>query len=173
MKKIRGIFLIAAVALVSFLVAGCITQHDDYPDVVDIVGKGDLLPDFEVTMNDGSRVSTADLAGRRSLVVLFNTGCPDCRRELPVIQSVYDAAGDNFTLLCIAREEEAASIAAYWEANGLTMPYSPQADRRIFNLFATESIPRVYVADASLRIVAAFTDDSRPLSRDSILSLLE
>lgn len=171
-QYIRHIFILAAIALGAFLAGGCITEQEDVPDVVDLVTVGDVLPDFEVTMNDGRRVATADLAGRRSLIVLFNTGCSDCRRELPVLQEVYEAVGERCHVLCIAREESAEHIAEYWAANGLTLPYSPQPDRRIFNLFATESIPRVYIAGPDLRIIAAFTDDKQPLSRDELLSYL-
>ena len=48
--------------------------------------------------------------------------------------------------ICIAREEGEADIVAYWEANHLTLPVSPQPDRRIYSLFASVGIPRVFYA---------------------------
>lgn len=172
-QVVRYILFFAVVTLALSSVAGCITQQEDNAEVVERVAVGDVLPDFEVTMSDGKRISTANLAGRRSLIVFFNTDCSDCRRELPVLQSVYEAIGDRCNWLCIAREESAERIAEYWAANRFTMPYSPQPDRRVFHLFATENIPRVYIADSNLRIIAAFTDDKQPLSRDILLSYLQ
>jgi hypothetical protein len=51
---------------------------------------GDRLPEFEITMNDGSVVRTADLLGQPSVVVLFSVDCPDCRHELPEIQRLWN-----------------------------------------------------------------------------------
>ena len=47
-------------------------------------------------------------------------------------------------MVAIAREETEESIQAFWEAHGLSIPYSPQSDRRVYNLFAIITIPRVY-----------------------------
>ena len=46
--------------------------------------------------------------------------------------------------MAISREEDEASVAAFWADNGLQMPYSAQTDRSIYNLFATSIIPRIY-----------------------------
>jgi hypothetical protein len=48
-------------------------------------------------------------------------------------------------MVAIAREEQQENIAAFWQERHLSIPYSPQKDRRIFNLFATQSIPRAYI----------------------------
>ena len=138
--------------------AGCVTE--DEPTEESRVKPGDRLPEFSVVMNDGSRLSTADLRGRESVIVLFNTDCSDCRRELPVIQELQDR-NQGLMIACIAREEGAAEIADYWHANGLTLSYSPQADRRVYNLFAESVIPRTYVADSTLRVVAMFAGEER------------
>ena len=40
------------------------------------------------------------------------------------------------------------SVAAYWKEQGLSIPYSAQTDRRIYNLFASSIIPRTYFCSA-------------------------
>ena len=147
--------LLAAMMLT---LAGCVTE--DEPTEESRVKPGDRLPEFSVVMDDGSRLSTADLRGRESVIVLFNTDCSDCRRELPVIQELQDR-NPGLMIACIAREEGAADIAAYWRANGLTLRYSPQTDRRVYHLFAESVIPRTYVADSTLRVVAMFAGEER------------
>ena len=51
---------------------------------------GDELPEFVITSGEGLAARKSDLIGKVSLLVFFNTGCPDCREELPVIQQIYD-----------------------------------------------------------------------------------
>ncbi len=123
------------------------------------IAPGDRLPDFVVEMNDGSLVSTASLEGSVSLIVFFNTGCPDCREELPVIQRIYDDFGAEVRTVCISREQGSAGIEAYWRENGLTLPYSAQEDRAVYELFAGSGVPRVYVSSPDLVVRKVYDDD--------------
>ena len=123
---------------------------------------GDKLPEFQAVMNDGSTVCVPDdLKGGVSCIVFFNTGCADCRQELPVIQQLYDDVEGVFFLL-VSRAEDEASISSWWAANGITMPFSPQPDRLIYSLFAPSVIPRIYVSDSNARIVRTFSDKDMP-----------
>ena len=94
-------------------------------------------------------------------LVFFHTGCPDCQQELPVIQQLYDLyrANDSVAIYCISREEAAEEIEAYWQAHGLTLPYSAQESRSVYNLFSGQGIPRVYVSDKSLQVYSTYSDD--------------
>lgn len=123
------------------------------------IAPGDRLPDFVVEMNDGSLVSTASLEGSVSLVMFFNTGCPDCREELPAVQRIYDEFGSCVRIVCISREEGRAGIEAYWRENGLTLPYSAQEDREVYELFAGSGVPRVYVSSPDLVVRKVYDDD--------------
>ena len=150
--------LVAVCLLVAALFAGCVT--DAAPEPPRSLGAGDRCPYFEVVLDDGRAVSTSSLAGRRVMIVFFNTSCADCRRELPEIQRVADGLGDDGSgvprVLCVSRGEGAGSVAAYWRDNGLTMPYSAQTDAAVYREFATSVIPRVYIIGADLVIEAAY-----------------
>lgn len=143
----------------------CVTE-DERPATS--LEAGDRLPAFTVTLDDGSSVSNLDFADAIGVIALFNTSCGDCRMELPHLQSAYEeclGTGLPVKFVCIAREESAASIAAYWESAALTMPYSPQADRSVYSLFATSGIPRVYITAPSpggATIEIAYTDTAPP-----------
>ena len=148
----KRIIEILSILLIMVTAPGCI---NDEVEPVWSLQTGDRLPDFEITLDDGSSVSTEMLKGRKSVIVFFSTGCGDCRRELPVVQDYYDECkkrdSDCF-FVCISREEGEASVMAYWEENGFTMPYSAQTDRSVYNLFASSGIPRRYEADENLVI---------------------
>ena len=146
-------------ALLTFLLplclfTGCVIDNDEDPsDSEDLVKVGDHLPSFsvEVTDGDSNYVFSSDHLTGPTIIVFFNTTCSDCQRELPELNDYYlrYRSEPGFQMIAIAREESASDIAAYWQANGLSIPYSPQSDRRIFNLFASSTIPRVYICSSS------------------------
>lgn len=123
-----------------------------------IVVKGQQLPEFNLTLNDGGTLRTADLAGRPSLIVFFNTQCGDCRKELPIVNQIYADYANRVQFVCISRSEGAESVSRFWEENHLTMPYSLQSDRTIYSLFALRTIPRIYLSDASLKVQRTFVE---------------
>ncbi len=138
----------------ALLALSCSAVNDgDDTNVKEYVKVGDRVPVFSVDVVDSegrtSVFSTARLTGE-TVIVLFNTSCGDCRRELPQLNAYYLAHRHDkgFQMVAIAREESAESIAAYWQAQGFEIPYSPQPDRRIYNLFASSIIPRVYYCTA-------------------------
>ena len=104
------------------------------------------------------------------MIVFFNTGCIDCQKELPVVQAVYDRCRIDYPdveVICISRNEGKESIEKYWRENGLSIPYSAQDDNRVYSLFASSVIPRIYIYSPDLRITAVFTDS--PLATHSQL----
>ena len=153
--------LISLVAAFVTILSGCV--NDDDPDVRSL-GAGDRCPDFAVLMNDGTTVSTESLRGRRTMIVFFETSCSDCRQELPVIEEVYrqTAGREDVSVICISRAQDQASVADYWEAHGLTLPYSAQSTAYVYHLFASSIIPRIYIIDGNLTITAAYSDDPMP-----------
>ena len=146
----RNILLLLTAAVVF---AACSMGDDDDGEVTEYVKVGDRVPAFsvETVLADGSTAtfSTAALTGE-TVIVLFNTSCGDCQRELPRMNDYYlQHCGDKgFQMVAISREEGAESVAAYWKEQGLSIPYSAQTDRRIYNLFASSIIPRTYFCSA-------------------------
>lgn len=150
----------AIMALV--MLTSCVTDGPEHA-----LAPGDPVPQLTVTLNDGTVFSTS--SRQVSMVVLFNTSCEDCRQELPIIQCVYDyltdceqARAGRPALVCISREEDEASIEAYWKNNGFTMPYSAQTDRTVYELFASSGIPRIYLINTNGIITDAYGPDDRP-----------
>ena len=147
---------------------GCVTDDDPKGPSLQV---GDPLPQFSVTLNNGVEISTANLKGKVPVIVFFNTGCSDCRQELPVIQQLWDnyKENSNVVIAVIAREETKEEIQKYWAENGLSMPFSPQDNKEVYNLFAPSVIPRIYIADKSGIITATFDDSGMP-SLETLIS---
>ncbi len=141
-------YILATLFLIA--VVGCSTVVDDEDNEVrEYVTVGDRVPQFmvETLGADGETAifSSGNLTGE-TVIVLFHTSCIDCQRELPRLNAYYlqHRSEPGFQMVAISREEGAESIAAFWQAQNLSIPYSAQTDRRIYNLFASSVIPRVY-----------------------------
>lgn len=152
--------VILLLATVLVVLSSCITD-DDEEDFYLV--PGDSVPQFSVRMNDedGTTLGTQDLMGKVGVIVFFHTDCPDCQKELPVIQRVYDTYKDrpDVLLLCISRAESSAEIRSYWEKHSITLPFSAQEDDGVFSLFASRTIPRVFISDRDAVIRSVYTDD--------------
>ena len=147
----RRVWLLLTAAVV--FAACSMADDEENEEAKEYVKVGDRVPQFSVqtVLADSTTATftTARLTGE-TVIVLFNTSCGDCRRELPQLHAYYLAHRHDkgFQMVAIAREESAESIAAYWQAQGFEIPYSPQPDRRIYNLFASSIIPRTYFCSA-------------------------
>ena len=71
--------------LLLMVAGGCITEKDE--PVVSLA-VGDAVPQFSVTLDDGSQFDYDIVRRHPCVIVFFDTSCPDCRAALPVIQSV-------------------------------------------------------------------------------------
>ena len=127
------------------------------------ISVGDVLPEFSVTLPDGMAVGTADLKGAVSVITFFTATCPDCKFTLPHVQKAYDAfAPKGVRFVNISREVGAEKMAGLWQELDLTMPYSAQEDRSVYDLFADKVIPRVYISDAEGIVRFIHTDSPNP-----------
>lgn len=169
----RAIGYLMATAACMGIAAGCI--FDDVDGNGAEIKVGDRLPEFSVTMNDGTEVNPSMLEGTVSCIVFFHTGCPDCRNVMPLIQKLYDeyAASSsmenhsdegrqNVRFVLISRAEGEESVARHWKEEGFTMPYSAQDDKSVYSLFASSGVPRVYLSDRDGIIRFVHADDSLP-----------
>ena len=147
--------------MLCLLMTGCSSIEDDN-EVTERVNVGDRVPLFTVdVVNDGvhSTFSTAQLTGE-TVIVFFNTTCPDCQRDLPKLNQYYlkHKADEGFQMVAISRAEGEEDVAAYWKDKGLQIPYSAQDDRRIYELFASSIIPRIYFVSAQGVVTRIFIE---------------
>lgn len=157
MNRVGKIF--AAIAL--SLAVSCISDKTMEGDGT-IVGVGDAIPDFSVKMNDGSTVTGSSLRNGVSCIMFFHTECPDCSKTLTQMQPVYGKyASEGVKFALISREEPQQQVSAHWNENGYTMPFSAQSDRSVYNLFATHTVPRVFICKGGT-VQALFTDSPPP-----------
>jgi peroxiredoxin len=112
-----------------------------------VVHVGDPAPGFSVTTADGDRFSLKDARGDVILINFFATWCGPCLVELPHIEQIWAEKKNNqrFRLLVIGREESIESVREFRDKYGFSFPMAADPDRRLYSLFANESIPRTLV----------------------------
>ena len=155
--KLKSIFACIVVVLCALSMVSCIKEQPGVELQV-----GDFLPDFEVVLNDGTTITGEQLRQVPSCVFFFHTSCPDCQQALPLLQRIYDEFADSLAIVLISRQQPEDEISAYWADQGFTMPYSAQLTREIYELFAQERVPRIYLSPAGGQIQAIFTDSPVP-----------
>ena len=163
-RAIRGVSVILTGLLP---VLSCVKDHTG-----SCLQAGERIPPFHVITIEGRDVTATDLVGRPSVIVFFDTRCPDCHRQLPEIEAIRAAAGEEIAILAVARDEDTETVSRYWKAARYTMPVSAPGKRDVFNLFDRESgtgVPQVYVCDPAGVVILVGTD-KRFLYKNDILS---
>ena len=64
-------------------------------------------------------------------------------------------AGRDFLFLPVSRGEERSAVAAFRERTGYAFPMALDPERRVYDLYATNFIPRNFLIGRDGRVVAA------------------
>ena len=132
-------------------------QVEDETEATTIAKAGTVAPDFTVTMFDGSTQTLSALKGKVVLVNFWATWCPPCREELKrveadIIERFKDAP---FVFIPISRGEERQTVADFRKKMGYTFPMGLDPERKIYDLYASNFIPRNFLVDQNGQVVIA------------------
>lgn len=123
-----------------------------------LVKVGDMAPDFEMSMPDGSKMKLSSLRGKVVMLQFTASWCGVCRKEMPFIESdIWQKYKDNpkFALYGIDREEPAEKVLAFAKKTGVTYPIGLDLQANIFQLYAKKDagITRNIIIGTDGRIV--------------------
>lgn len=138
--------------------------HEDVPPAGDFaLEEGDLLPEFSISNPNGT-VSRKDLENKSALIIFFSTTCPDCQNAFPDISTLYHTYKDNpsIRVLLIARGETEEQVTTYFQEHQYDMEFFADPDRKVYFLFADNTIPRVFLADKDGTIILTQTEKVDP-----------
>lgn len=138
------------VSILALVFTGCGKQViEDLPSYEEssLVKEGDKAPLFSATLLDGTVVSLADYQGEYVMLILFSHTCPDCRMLLDELQGLINSEVPMPSILAVGRDATEEELREYSAAAGYTVAMVADADRMIFNLYATTYVPRVYLID--------------------------
>ena len=157
--------LIAAILAAILLLPSCggrttrgtAAESADETAATTLVGVGAAAPDFTVELFDGGELTLSSLRGKVVLLNFWATWCPPCREELARVQTelIDRFAGRDFLFLPVSRGEERSAVAAFRERTGYAFPMALDPERRVYDLYATNFIPRNFLIGRDGRVVAA------------------
>lgn len=129
----KTIFLTFIVTLISLNI---FAQSDDRKYIVEV---GDIAPNFEMAMPDGTIVKLSDLRGKVVMLQFTASWCGVCRKEMPFIEAdIWQKHKNNsdFALFGIDRDEPAETVIAFAKKTGVTYPIGLDPKAGIFELYA-------------------------------------
>lgn len=129
----KTIFLTFIVTLISLNIYA---QDDDRKYLVKV---GDIAPDFEMKLTDGTTMKFSDLRGKIVMLQFTASWCGVCRKEMPFIESdIWQRHKDNadFALFGIDRDEPVETVVSFAQKTGVTYPIGLDPKAAIFELYA-------------------------------------
>lgn len=181
MKKIwRPLVIILVVGImVADVFVDARTQTDNTPPIVAdpnlTVGlaEGELAPEFTGVTLDGEEIKLSDLRGQIVLVNIFASWCAPCRLEAPHLAEVhemYEAAGEEFTLIGLNLQEDPAAVEAFKTEFGIDFPLVLNEDGALTEIYRPIGLPTSWFIDETgvIRYVHA-----GPITQDFLEGALE
>lgn len=133
------------------------TQSDEEDEVekTTLINVGDMAPDFTVSMLDGRQIKLSELRGKVVMVCFWATWCPPCRQEIAHLQEgVLDKfAGRDLVVLPISRGEKREVVEKFITDNGYKFAVGLDPDRAIYDLYASNFVPRTFIIGKDGRVV--------------------
>ncbi len=131
----------------------------DAPGGQEGLNLGDVAPAIEVTMIDGTKMNTADFAGKVVLLDFWATWCAPCLDELPYLATVWKKYGsrDDFVMIGLSRDFDVETLQNFLRVNtGITWPNAvgdAGGVETAAEKFGVTWIPRVYLIDRKGKVV--------------------
>lgn len=167
-RKMLGVTLL----LLALVISSCTRQGRG-----EHVALGEPLPPFSALTLDGKKYTPETLLGQRSLIVFFDTWCPDCKDELPEVQRAYDILSDAdapFAILAVSRKSDEKSVKDFWSTNSLSIPVAVPGSTSVYDLFDRHSgtgVPQGYLVDEE-GVVRGFFSDKELVSAGRLCEFL-
>lgn len=123
-----------------------------------IVKVGQIAPDFEMTLLDGSKMKLSALRGKVVMLQFTASWCGVCRKEMPFIEKdIWQKHKNNkkFALYGIDRDEPKSKVEAFVKQTKVTYPLGLDPGADIFAKFAERNagITRNVLIDKTGKIV--------------------
>lgn len=158
MKKVFAI----AIALLCFgtgLWAQTAAEEDLDPQyAVDLIAKGQPVPDFTLNDISGKSVKLSDFRGKTLLLLFWASWCPDCRAEIPQIKAMHTLVNpDKVVFVSVSFDREKSTWEQFVPENNLpgVQLFDPEGmkESKIGEAFHIKWIPSMYVIDPQGKVV--------------------
>lgn len=144
----------------------------------DVVKRAEPVSYDAVDAVTGEKVSMADLRGRPAIIASWATWCVPCRKELPALERLHRAQGDDGVRVVIVNLDSAGdddAVAEFVERFDLTMTQWRDADDRFTPTFKGLGIPMSALVDRDGVIIERWygaLDPDEPTVADALRDVM-
>lgn len=122
----------------------------------------------DVTLLDGKRFGSTEVAGRAAVVVFWTTTCPYCRRHNQRLQKLHALGSPGLVVLGVARETDAALVRRHAAQEGYGFPITLANDALAAALSRRRLVPLTVTIGRDARLRQVIPGE---MSEDDMLGL--
>lgn len=133
-------------------------------------------PGFSLPDRDGAEVSLEQWKGQVVLVNFWATWCGPCRKEMPLLEQIYQRyKGLGFTLLAVNVEDDSEAAERWLKEVPVSFPVLFDPDNQVSGLYEVLAMPSTVIIDRQgrLRYVHhGYTPGTEDIYQDQVRSLI-
>ena len=122
---------------------------------------GTSAPDFALTTLSGESVHLSDFKGQPVLLTFGATWCPDCRKEVPLLNDLHETH-PQLVILLVDSKESAELVRNYSDEMKITHPILLDPDGKVSEQYRVFAIPTELFIDANGIIRAKIIEQVTP-----------
>jgi peroxiredoxin len=108
----------------------------------------DPAPDFKLPVRSGQSMSLSDLKGQVVLINFWASWCGPCRKEMPVLDQLYQRYKPlGFTLLGVNVEEDSTAAETWLRDTPVTFPILFDRKNSVSKLYDVTAMPSTVLVD--------------------------
>ena len=114
---------------------------------------GDRLPSFALPDLSGRMTPSSELKGKTLVLNIWASWCPPCLKEMPALQELHEAAGEDFRVVSISVDEDVRDARALAEKYALTFPVLLDPSGDLPAKLGTVMYPETWILDGNGRVL--------------------
>lgn len=174
-KGSSNIIIIAIIVVVFIGIAIYATQGGNKPSdtKTSSVSSGEsvkqVAPDFSLDKLGGGTITLAEYKGRKSVVLDFwTTWCPNCKRDMPHLNSFYEKYKDKVEVIGIDLQENPSLVQKTISDWGITFPIALDVNGQVSRAYGVKYTNFHVLIDINGNVVKSVPGD---ISESDITSL--
>ncbi len=133
--------------------------------------RANTAPDFTLQKLGGGTISLSEFRGKKPVVVDFwASWCPNCRRDMPHLNSFYEKYKDKVEVIGINLRESESTVGNFIGSNGITFPIAFDPRGQASNAFGIQYTNTHFLIDINGNLIRTIPGDIR---ESDIISLIE
>jgi peroxiredoxin len=135
-----GTYVRAIVTIVVLICGSACTQISHVPQ------EGGRAPEFAITTDGGSRISTTAFGGKLLVLNFWETSCVPCVKELPSLGSfARKFRSEGVVVVAVGADDDAEKYRRFLRDHRVALETYRDPARRISTSFGTDMFPETYL----------------------------